>query len=1122
MIRKITLLFLACFGFYSMANAQYCGFDTAHHRLLATDPAYAAAVAQMDAAWAQIQQGPLPNALVGPANYGPGKAYQIPVVIHVMLPGGANPIGSLYNPTDAQLIGMVDYLNKAYAAQWAGYPDTSSGGTRIPFEFVLAKRDSNCNTTTGIERVDASGVANYTSGGVQSATGIGTPDINIKNLTRWPVDRYYNIWIVNKIDGEDGTGPGPFVAGFAYLAPAPANEDGTIMLALTSTAGEITLPHEIGHAMTLYHTFEGGNATTCPPLAPCASTGDLVCDTEPEKQSQFNCPSDPNPCTGISYNNVQHNFMDYSSCQNRFTPGQRTRMLNGLLSYRGGFTGSLGGVATGTSPAGAACNTVTAQPSNTFNAGPREVKISDASYTYLDYSTSGYNGDGNLAYWDLSCKEGATLDAGSTYTLAVKTGFWTEKVRVYLDMNNDGTFAPSELIFSHDGTLNNETHTTSWVVPSVVTNPTLVTCTPLRMRVVTDRTAAITNPDPCNVVSGQAEDYSITIIGSGAGGGTVSIAQLNGLPVSCNTDTLNFSATAANVVNPTYKWFVNNVSTGITTSTYSSNTLANGDVVTAKIYFATTCGSDSSVSNGITITHSGIIPPSATIALTTGNPVNCTGDTLTYSVTATVNPGTNPTYKWYVNGVQVGTGSSYTSSTLNTGDQVHVQITSNSACAIPDTGSSNYMTVTHGTITPMNSIALINGNNPGCPNQVLTFQATPTNGGSSPTYTWYVNGAAAPGSTNIFSGTFNNGDVITSTLHSSASCASPDSGVSNPVTVVISYDTQTVTILTAAAMPVCATHWVTFQATTLNIGETIQWQVNGVNIPGATNNIFTTNTLADGDVVTAVISIVNSCIYNPVDTSNPITVTVLPSTTPSLSATITQGNNPGCLDSLVEFTGTYANFGTNPNVVWLVNGTQVATGTVFSSTGLLNGDVVTFRVNQTDGDCYTSDTLSQSTIMTLSPTPPTPLLSLIGNMLVATGSGDYIWYGPNGLIPGATTNMYHPTVLGPYWCVNVTTGCRSNPSNVLTISLLDIGTYNLSEVKIYPNPTNGQVILDWGSNVNVKVDVFNITGQGLLHQDIVNQSKKVMDLSYLPSGDYFLVIKDETGNTGTVKVTVAK
>ena len=351
------------------------------------------------------------------------------------------------------------------------------------------------------------------------------------------------------------------------------------MLASQINAGDITLPHEMGHVMSLYHVFQNGTPVVCPPAetaANCSTLGDLVCDTEPIKQSNFTCPSGTNPCNGNPYNNTPHNFMDYSNCQNRFTAGQRVRADNALFNYRQGLIGSLSGEPIGTAPVAATCNTVTTTPANAFNAGPREVKINDGSYTYLDFNSSGYNTDGNLAYIDRTCTQGATLDAGSTYTLSIKTGFWTERVRVYLDMNNDGTLAPSELIYSHDGTLNNENHSTSWTVPSVITNPTLVTCTPLRMRVVTDRTAAVTPPDPCNVVTGQAEDYSITIVGSGAGGGTVAITQLNGLPQSCNSDSLHFSATPNNVVNPTYKWFVNNVATAVTTSTFGSDVFVNG------------------------------------------------------------------------------------------------------------------------------------------------------------------------------------------------------------------------------------------------------------------------------------------------------------------------------------------------------------------------------------------------------------------------------------------------------------------------------------------------------------------------------------------------------------------
>ncbi len=162
--------------------------------------------------------------------------------MHVINTGGA--IGTIYNPTDAQILGAIAYLNAVYNGTEPG----TQGAGDLQIQFALAQRDPNCNPTNGINRVDGSGVPGYVSGGVQAQqTTIGTADINVKNLIRWNTSQYYNVWIVNKIDGADGTGPGSFIAGFAYFPGSPANEDGIIMLASQMDSGQKTLPHEIGH-----------------------------------------------------------------------------------------------------------------------------------------------------------------------------------------------------------------------------------------------------------------------------------------------------------------------------------------------------------------------------------------------------------------------------------------------------------------------------------------------------------------------------------------------------------------------------------------------------------------------------------------------------------------------------------------------------------------------------------------------------------------------------------------------------------------------------------------------------------------------------------------------------------
>ena len=73
----------------------------------------------------------------------------------------------------------------------------------MKIQFAIAQRDANCNPTNGINRVNGSSIANYTSGGVGLETSLGTNEINVKSLIRWPATQYYNIWEVNKIDGNN-------------------------------------------------------------------------------------------------------------------------------------------------------------------------------------------------------------------------------------------------------------------------------------------------------------------------------------------------------------------------------------------------------------------------------------------------------------------------------------------------------------------------------------------------------------------------------------------------------------------------------------------------------------------------------------------------------------------------------------------------------------------------------------------------------------------------------------------------------------------------------------------------------------------------------------------------------
>lgn len=1169
MIRKSTLLLLAfvLMQFASMAQKS-CGSDAIHQHLMATDPAYAQAQRDFTSRWAAYLDAwdHMPQSLKQYLANGVDSVFEIPVVVHVLHTGGA--VGTIYNPSDSDIVRYIRYTNDAYAAAYSGYPTSTTGGTIVPLRFVLAKRDTACNAATGIVRVNAGAVlSNYTANGLNSgATGSGEDVAKVAWTSRWNKAMYYNIYIVNKIDGADGySSTGPYTAGYAYLPTGAGARfdtiDGTYILASNvhtgpgavsgAGPGNITLPHELGHAFNLKHVFDPYPASSgCPSATNCATTGDEICDTQPIASSNFTCPTAPTTtCNGVPYDNVTpHNFMDYSNCQDRFTAQQKMRMLYALktLISRSPYITSLGATAPPSVALPSACNLVSNNPSNNFGIGPRDIIIVQQSSstpgpdTVMHVTSSAYNATLGDVLVDNTCRHRVTLKAGSTYTIYVNhggSGF--SKSKVFIDYNNNGIFSTSggERIMSSSAGSGYKNAT--FTVPS--TGVTF--CTPIRMRVITDGVGNGGNVDSCgNLDNGQAEDYTALLLGSGSnatGSVTINKPPIGGNP-SCNGTQLTFIATpGVNLTVSTYRWLVNGtVVSGQNTDTFRVNSPTIPDNATsyvkARLLFFTPCGIDSVESAIDTIIRQVSVPPTVTTAIKKGSIPGCVDDTVTFRMSANSNPGGSPTYQW-----QVNTGSGFTNVAGATdtvfkafgypaNTQVRVIMTSSAGapCATPSTATSNVFTLTYATKAPLVSIALTTGTNPGCSGQTLTFTATPTTGGTSPTYNWKVNGVTQTGVTgNTLSKVFANGDVVSCVLTSSSPCAVPSTATSNSITVVHTLITADVSIAELTTTPSCNGKPAVFQATTTNsgAGPLYQWMVNGTNVGTPGSGTFTYPVLKN-DVVKCIFIATDPCVLNATDTSNEIVADTKPSDTPTISVKITKGKNPGCLDSLVEFTASVVRLGINPGFEWMVNGFPVGTGNIYSSTSLLTGDIVQVRGYQTDGNCYLPDTIyATPDTMKRSITLDPPVIHLIGSLIVVDRPGKFIWFGPGGQLSGGSNGQYHPTAVGPYYAIADNNGCWSKPSNILTITLLDISTLDLDGLKVYPNPTSGLLTLDWkGRAITANIDVYNQVGQLVLRDQMTNSSSKSINMSNLSSGTYYITIKDEQGNFGTIKVALSK
>jgi len=81
------------------------------------------------------------------------------------------------------------------------------------------------------------------------------------------------------------------------------------------------------------------------------------------------------------------------------------------------------------------------------------------------------------------------------------------------------------------------------------------------------------------------------------------------------------------------------------------------------------------------------------------------------------------------------------------------------------------------------------------------------------------------------------------------------------------------------------------------------------------------------------------------------------------------------------------------------------------------------------------------------------------------------------------------------------------------LGILNVTEYSLKKMVLYPNPTNGLIIINSEATIS-KIEVYNVIGQ------IINVARntKEIDLSNSDSGIYFLKIEDENGYSEVHKV----
>lgn len=494
----------------------------------------------------------------------------------------------------------------------------------------------------------------------------------------------------------------------------------------------------------------------------------------------------------------------------------------------------------------------------------------------------------------------------------------------------------------------------------------------------------------------------------------------------CMGTAVTFTATPTfGGTSPQYQWQLNGVNVGTNTNTFTSSTINDKDTVICTLTSNSVCVSNfTAVSNEIVMTVNPFVAPTVSV---TPNPAGtvCSGTNVVFTAIPT-HPGPTLVYQWQVNGVNVGTNSDvFSSTTLTAGNIVSVSLTADANCPSAVSNAVN-MSVTP-TLTPSVSIAANTGGVV-CPLAPITFTASPTNGGSAPSYQWQINGINAGTNSNTFTNSsWTNGDVVSVILTSNFSCLTSPTANSNVINVSVSTPSNpSVSISANPAGAICNGDNVIFTAVPVLGGTSpsYQWKKNGVNT-GSNSSVFASASLANGDIISVQITSNSPCATSPTATSNNIVMAVTPVVTPDVHI-VSNPAFPVCQGTQVSFTATPTNGGNAPSYQWQVNGINAGTNsTVFTTSTLANGNSVRVILTS-NGRCVSPATKTSNVINAVISAPVVPSVTIAaspaGTVCAGTnitftasptnggGNPQYQWR-VNGVNAGTNTSTFSSTSL---------------------------------------------------------------------------------------------------------------
>ena len=235
--------------------------------------------------------------------------------------------------------------------------------------------------------------------------------------------------------------------------------------------------------------------------------------------------------------------------------------------------------------------------------------------------------------------------------------------------------------------------------------------------------------------------------------------------------------------------------------------------------------------------------------------------------------------------------------------------------------------------------------------------------------------------------------------------------------IIFANDCVTVTptiSIASTSTTFCTGSSATFTASISNGGTapSYQWKINGTNIGiDATTLVLNYNQVANGDIVTCVLTANNVCQTSPTVTSNSLTLIVGGTVTPSVS--ISTAKDTICSGSNTTFTAVATNGGSSPSYQWKKNGVDAGSGSTitFLSNTLSNGDEISCVLTANNPCQTTATAYSNAITMTVKQSPAvaqiTNGMSTITSATLCTLGSTYKYFDAT---PYGTWSSSNPSV----------------------------------------------------------------------------------------------------------------